>query len=355
MLLIAALAAAAAGGWVALRLRVPGGVIVGGMVGAAAVSLGVGEVPVPLVLRVAVFTGIGLMVGMLVNRTTLRALRSAALPAIGAACVLIVGGIGLAYLLRAIGQAPPGDMLATSPGTLSVLVATAVDHDVGAPSVALFHLTRLVVVILTLPLLLRLLPKEGTRPSPATLVDDLEATMEGAAGDGGHAGRLGRGAKALRLLVTAVAATVGALLVMAFVPGSPLVLGSTVGAALATLGYRTPMRCPRPIGMAVQGGLGAILGSLVTPASLEALRAAVVPSLLAAVLIIALGMGISFGLRRLGLAPPGDLLATSPGAMPALTSAAADYNTGPIHVTLFHTVRILCVMLSLPLLLALLR
>lgn len=158
--LLLTLAAATVGGLVAERLRIPGGLILGAMLGSATVTIVTGQAaPMPPVLRTAAFIVIGAAIGVGITRGALVSLGPVLVPALLAGVLVIVAGLGIAYLLRAIGMAPPGDVLATSPGALSVMSAVAVEQGTGAVEVALFHLVRVVMVLLSLPLIVKLLPE----------------------------------------------------------------------------------------------------------------------------------------------------------------------------------------------------
>jgi uncharacterized protein len=163
MSLVLLLVAASAVGLLFQRFGVPGGLIVGSMIGAATYSLirGGPEVVVPGPLRTASFLVLGAAIGAGVTRGVLVSLRSVLLPAVLAAVLIIVAGIGIAYLLRALHLAPPADVLATSPGALSAIAAAAAERGTGAAEVALFHTVRIVLVLLSLPGLLALLPQES--------------------------------------------------------------------------------------------------------------------------------------------------------------------------------------------------
>ena len=160
MSLVLLLAAAAVGGLVLDRLDVPGGLIVGAMIGAAVVSIARGdsEIVVPSALQAGAFVVLGAVIGASVTRGTLVDLRGQLVPAVLAAVVLIGVGIAIAVVLRLTGVAPPSVVLATSPGALSAMSAAAADQGVGAAEVALFQTVRVVLVLLSLPLLLRLAP-----------------------------------------------------------------------------------------------------------------------------------------------------------------------------------------------------
>ncbi|MDP8969055.1 MAG: AbrB family transcriptional regulator [Actinomycetota bacterium] len=162
MQLVVTLAAATVGGLALERLHVPGGLIFGSMTGAAVVTLARGDVgALPGPLRSAAFIVLGAAIGIGMTRSTVASLRSLLAPALLSAALIILAGLGIAYLLRLVGLAPPGDVLATSPGALSVVSALAVQEGLGAVEVALFHLVRVVMVILSLPVVVHLLTRPG--------------------------------------------------------------------------------------------------------------------------------------------------------------------------------------------------
>lgn len=159
MSLLLLLTAASAVGLVFQRLAIPGGLIVGAMIGGAAFSLlrGGDAVAIPSSVRTATYVVLGAAIGSSVTRDTLNSLREAVLPAVLAAVLLIAAGIAIAYLLRAVGLAPPSAVLATSPGALSTMAAVAAQQGSGAAEVALFHTVRIILVLASLPGLLALL------------------------------------------------------------------------------------------------------------------------------------------------------------------------------------------------------
>ena len=154
-----ALGAATVGALLFRALNVPGGLIVGAMVGAGIVSLLSPQqaIAIPNPLQTAAFIVIGTVVGVQLTPQVLASLPRIIVPAVLSGLVIIVCGVGIAYLLRLTGMAPPGDLLATSPGAFSVLSALAVERGTGPVEVSVFHTVRLVLVILTMPLILWLL------------------------------------------------------------------------------------------------------------------------------------------------------------------------------------------------------
>lgn len=157
---VAVLVAATVCGLLAEQLHVPGGAILGALVGSSAVTLATGStVVIPSGLSTAAFIVIGALIGVQLTRQAVTQLGPVLLPAVIAAVLIILAGVAITYLLRLLHMAPPGDVLATSPGALSVMSSIAVEQNTGLVEVAMFHLTRIVLVILSLPLLIHLLPE----------------------------------------------------------------------------------------------------------------------------------------------------------------------------------------------------
>ena len=131
------------------------------MLGAAifTVARGADAVPVPPLAQDAALIVLGAVIGAGVTRAVLQDLRALLLPAVVASVAIILAGIAIALALRWFGAAPGDDVLATSPGSLSAIIAVAVDRGVAPAEVALFHLVRLLMVLATLPLVVLLLPK----------------------------------------------------------------------------------------------------------------------------------------------------------------------------------------------------
>ena len=154
MLLIATLLAAAIGGIAADRAHLPGGLIFGAMLGAAAVTLISGhKTEIPRPLQDLAFVLIGAALGVLITREALVTVRDVLLPALLSGVLIILAGVAIAFVLRSLGLAPEGDVLATSPGALTVVSSVALDQGVGAVEVSVFHLVRIVLVVTSLPLL----------------------------------------------------------------------------------------------------------------------------------------------------------------------------------------------------------
>ena len=151
-------------------------------------------------------------------------------------------------------------------------------------------------------------------------------------------------------VVVALAAAIagGLLLNQLNVPGGPSSSGAMLGAAIATAGANLSPDIPAPLEGAAFIGVGAAIGVLVTRDTLGDARSALVPGLIAAVLIIGAGIAVAFLLRWLGMAPASEFLATSPGGISALSAIAAEQKTGAVEVAVFHLIRVILVLVSIP-------
>jgi membrane AbrB-like protein len=144
-------------------LRLPAGTTLGPMLVAAVVDLsGLGHgagVPAPLVT--AAFLVIGLQVGVSFTRASLRTI-GRALPfalAITVALILACAGLGL-VLTRVTGASALDAYLATTPGGMAAVLATAGDSGADSTFVLSVQVARLFVMMLSAPLLARWLRRQ---------------------------------------------------------------------------------------------------------------------------------------------------------------------------------------------------
>jgi membrane AbrB-like protein len=134
------------------------------MVLAAVVDLsGLGHgAEVPGVVGVAAFLVIGLQVGVSFTRDSLATIGRALPLALGVILGLIVASAGLgAVLAAATGASALDGYLATTPGGLYAVLATATDSGADATFVLAVQVLRLFVMLLSAPLVARVLRRSG--------------------------------------------------------------------------------------------------------------------------------------------------------------------------------------------------
>jgi membrane AbrB-like protein len=163
-----ALGLALAGALVGPRVRMPAGALLAPLLLSAGVTLSGGEFTVPALLREVAFALIGLQVGLRFTVETLRTAR-AILPAVLACIAGLVLACGvLAWLLHETAHVPLLDAyLATTPGGLYAVLATAFGSGANTTFVLAVQGLRLLVMVLAAPLVVRWLVRPR-RPLAST-------------------------------------------------------------------------------------------------------------------------------------------------------------------------------------------
>jgi hypothetical protein len=141
-------------------LRIPVAALLGPMVAAAALELSglVHGVAVPGLVENAAFLVIGLQVGISFTRESLRTIGRALPLALAVILGLIVASAGLgAVLAAATGASALDGYLATTPGGLYAVLATATGSGADATFVLAVQVLRLFVMLLSAPLVARVL------------------------------------------------------------------------------------------------------------------------------------------------------------------------------------------------------
>ena len=148
----------ALGGLAGSRLKIPAGSLIAAMVTIIAFKLITKthwEMPkgFNFVLQVA----LGIMVGASFQPAMLPVLKQLFFPVLASTLTLVSVGILLAIIFTRMHILDaPSAYLGTSPGAMSALIVLAFDSGASATLVVCFHFFRVVCVILTAPLLLKI-------------------------------------------------------------------------------------------------------------------------------------------------------------------------------------------------------
>lgn len=157
------LAVAALGAWGALRLKVPAGALLGPMVlGAVLHGTGIVRIAVPAFVLDAAYVAIGLAIGLLYTRATVRyALR--VLPQLVASTVVLIALCcgSAALLVVTLDVDALTAYLATTPGGLDSVTVIALNSGANVPLVLAVQALRIVVVILTGPAIAKLIARSA--------------------------------------------------------------------------------------------------------------------------------------------------------------------------------------------------
>jgi uncharacterized protein len=160
------LAASGAGGLVLARLvTLPAVSLLGPMLVAAALTLAGAPfaVPMPAWIQHVAFAAIGLQVGLRFTPDAMRAAGRALVPGLVAIAGLLVGCALLGLVLAPLADVSTLDAyLATTPGGLYAVLATAVGSGANTTFVLAVQVLRLFVMLLAAPVLARWLVRERT-------------------------------------------------------------------------------------------------------------------------------------------------------------------------------------------------
>lgn len=147
--------------WLFWRWQLPGGAVVGAMIGAGLYQW---YAPVranlPGGLELAIQVAAGITVGLSVNRETLSLARSAFPWALAAAMAFVLLAIGMAYVVqRFSGMGLSTALYGLAPGGITGMIVLAQAEGAKPAIVGLFHLVRVLLTFLLMPLLARWLAR----------------------------------------------------------------------------------------------------------------------------------------------------------------------------------------------------
>lgn len=158
MVVVRSIAAGLAGAYLFERLRVPAGALIGAMLAAAALNLsGLGTAESPEWLRFGSYAVIGWILGTQFTRDTVETLRGAILPIAVVVVSLLAAAALITVALRVMGLDVATAFLAASPGGISQMAAISAEVGANGALVATAHLVRVIVVVLTAPLVAKVI------------------------------------------------------------------------------------------------------------------------------------------------------------------------------------------------------
>lgn len=146
------------GAILAQRLHIPGGAVVGSMLGAGAMALLVpGGVELSPKVATALQIILGISLGLTFDKTFL-ALGAKIMPlAIFSTLILLVVAVGMAFLASKLGMIDFGTALfGFSPGGMSGMAILAKTEGYNPPVVAFLHMVRIFTLFIAVPLMVRI-------------------------------------------------------------------------------------------------------------------------------------------------------------------------------------------------------
>ena len=148
--------------------------------------------------------------------------------------------------------------------------------------------------------------------------------------------------------------TLGLLALLSGIPAAPLA-GALLGAGLVSMSGKVELAdWPSGTRTALEIGIGTVIGTGLTRASLDQLQALWRPALLITLTLVLTGVVVGlWSSRLLGIDPVVALLGAAPGGISGMSLVGAEFGVGAA-VAALHAVRLITVLLVLPLVVRLL-
>lgn len=142
--------------------------------------------------------------------------------------------------------------------------------------------------------------------------------------------------------------TIGLLALLSGIPAAPLA-GALLGAGLLSMSGKLDMACwPSGTRTALEIGIGTVIGTGLTRASLTQLQLLWRPAILITLTLVLTGVVIGlWSSRLLGIDPVVALLGAAPGGISGMSLVGAEFGVGAA-VAALHAVRLITVLLVLP-------
>ncbi|MDI9521523.1 MAG: AbrB family transcriptional regulator [Bacillota bacterium] len=337
MSIVYTLLAAAAVGLIFSRFRIPGGIMIGAVIGACATNLILGEAQMPSFFKTAAQIVAGAFIGAGVSRSEMREMRKAFKPAVivilGLFVLNVLSGL-LIYKTSSIDLLTA--LLCTTPGGISDIPIVAADMGADASKVLVMQFVRYVVGIGIFP----------------TLIGKITA-QEDQNNEGASLGTKSSADGVLPVLLTiAVATAAGLLGKLSGLPAGTMAF-ATIGSIVFKLFY-PKANLPRNVRKVAQCMSGAYVGAGIGLAELMELRLLAGPAL---ILFLSLATGtfvIGMTLKRLKLFNFREaMLAATPAGASDMALISADLGIRNIWLILLQVMRMISVITIFPSLLKL--
>jgi membrane AbrB-like protein len=333
------------------RLPIPAGVLIATLLAVGAVSiggafLGLPQLPIPSWVRYVLQILLGMMVGLRMDRDSLRAGAHALIPASLLAAILILTTVAATVLTAPLTSADlVTTLFAAAPGGLTEMSLVSMNFGADAAGVASVQLVRVLVALAVIDILLNRLASKGQsedsdsdgqeeqQQDDAPKIDNKEGLKKfGAAAPWGVLG--------------------GVLGIVSTLPA-----GGVIGALVGSAGYRllTGRFVPiKKFRIGVQVLAGGVIGLEVSSNFFSELLSLAGAGALIILAQLLLWFLLSWMLVKLfGYDVPTSALASSPGGISGAVPAADDVGADAVVVTFIHLVRLSTIVAVVPVIVAL--
>lgn len=340
--------AAGAGGLMGLKLRLPGGMLVGAILATIAFSLVTGHATMVLQTRVLAQSLTGAYIGLMVTREDLKLLRLVVRPYLVCMACFLALNVIMAFVFYGVTDL---DLLTclfcAAPGGMSDIPLIAMDMGADAPVVATMQFVRLVFGLLCLPGIIMLVNRRKVSES----VEQSQAISELDSDDGtstASKSASGKKAKLGSFLPTLGGALLAGILgKLSGIPAGTLSAALICVAALNLAGKTRPM--PGWLRRVAQAIAGCCIGVGIGPTQLAGMGQMLVPVALLVTGYVLLCIGAGYLLHKMfHMDLKEGMLSMSPAGASDMALIASDMGVDSTNLVVMQICRLLGVTVVFP-------
>lgn len=344
------LAAAVGGSFLAVKIKMPAGTMLGAMIGVAIFNIFSGKGFFPEELRTVVQVFSGAMIGSKVSKKDVVELKYIIVPTIILLLFMTLMNVSLGLTIYKVGSLDIATALfASSPGGLSDMALLSEELGANSTYVTLLQLIRVLTIFSFMPAIVKRVISKKNRKQAKEIREQIEQEHAQSKQEAMESHKeLSRKQQMLRFLGTMLAAFAGGLLFHFLGVTAGAMLGSMLATALYNIlsgkGYfASNMRSYTQIGS------GAFLGMKIDMASILGLTSLIVPALImvAGVLFFALMTAlIMHKLTKLDFSVC--LMASTPGGIQEMSLLSEELGADTPKIAVMQTARLVFVIALFP-------
>ncbi|MDD2955313.1 MAG: AbrB family transcriptional regulator [Oscillospiraceae bacterium] len=344
MELILTLLIAVAGGLLALKLKVPAGAIIGGMVFVAAFNILFGMASMPSETRVVVQSVAGALIGASIDKEDVLRLKRMAGTAFTMVILMLILSAGAGFLLFFLSDMDIATCLfSVAPGGMMDMTLASQDLGADASRVVLFQILRVMIVIGIFPTILKVISKKFDHSHDGQPVVSAQEQMS-------HGRVLTSKQKYCYLAITlAIGFASGILGKLSGIPAGTMIFSmAAVGVfnVLTGKGY-----LPMWLKKAAQMCSGALIGVQVCRDDLNGLGSILLLALMLILCYLLITVGLSVFISRVkNIDLTTALFALCPGGLTDVALISAEMGAHMPTVAVIQTLRLVGVVTFFPLL-----
>ena len=325
------------GAYLAAKIKLPGGVMVGAMITVAAFNIITGKGTFPEIFKTFLQVASGIIIGTRVSKKDLKELKLIVFPTIILLIFMMLMNITLGFLVNKVGGLDIATSLfATSPGGLSDMALLSEDMGANSAYVTLLQLVRLLTIYFCLPAIIqKIYAKElSEKKTVARSTEEREEISDKE--------------QIKRLIMTILVGSAGGALFYYLGVTSGAMIGSMIAVAAFNI-FTGKGYCPKVMSRITSVGSGCFLGLKIDMESVLGLTSLLLPTGIIVTGVLAFAFTTAFVINRLTkLDFSVALMASTPGGMQEISLLSEELGTDTPKIAVMQTCRLMFVVSFFP-------